>query len=93
MISKIKQYIIYFLLGLSAFFAALAGYRGAQRDKAEKEKAESDLDRVTQVNEHNKKVSDVKNAIDEKRTESDSLSDSDVDARMHKYDRARNHQD
>lgn len=95
MFRQIKSYIGIALVALVGVGAGLAAIFRNQRDKAvaEREKAETDLNRVIEANEHNQHANEVKDAIETKRDKIDSLSNSDVDAGMQRYDRARSNKD
>lgn len=95
MLTKLKAYLGIALVALAGIATGLAAIFRNQRDKAvaERETAKTELTKVVEVNESNKKVNEVRDAIDEKRDEVSTLSNDDVVSRMHKYDRARSDKD
>lgn len=93
--SKVKVYLGIALVALAGIASAVAAIYKNQRDKAvsEKEKAKSDLDKVVEVNKHNEIVNAVEKEISKVSDDVHSMSDSDIDAGMHEYDRARHNKD
>lgn len=93
--SKIKVYLGIALVALAGIASAVAAIYKNQRDKAvsEKEKAESDLNKVVEVNKHNETVKTVEKEISKVSDDVHSMADSDIDTGMHEYDRARRNKD
>lgn len=93
--SKVKVYIGIALVALAGIASAVAAIYRNQRDKAvsEKEKVESDLDKVVEVNERNETVNAVEKEISKVSDNVHSMPDSDIDTGMHEYDRARRNKD
>jgi archaellum component FlaC len=93
--SKVKVYLGIALVALAGIASAVAAIYKNQRDKAvsEKQKVESDLNKVVEVNKHNETINAVEKEIDKVSDDVHSMSNSDIDTGMHEYDRARSNKD